>query len=78
MPLPIPQDGPQVFNNADSFAQVFDEAWQRHSQRNPDHGLSAEEKLPLILAEVAEHPFRQSEPTLSEQVAHFRLRLLGL
>lgn len=78
MPLPIPQDGPQVFNNADSFAQAFDEAWQRHSQRNPGHGLSAEEKLPLILAEVAEHPFRQSDPELSEQVAHFRLRLLGL
>jgi hypothetical protein len=40
--------------------------------------LDAEAKLPLILAEVAEHPFRQSEPELSEQVALFRMRLLGL
>lgn len=78
MPLPMPQGGPQVFNNADSFAQAFDEAWEEHSRREPHHGLSAEEKLPLILAAVAEHPFRQSEPELSEQVAHFRLRLLGL
>lgn len=78
MPLPIPQDGPQMFNNADSFAQAFDEAWQRHSQRNPGHGLSALEKLPLVLAEIADHPFHQSEPELAGQVAHFRLRLLGL
>ncbi|MEB3185558.1 MAG: hypothetical protein VKM97_06710 [Cyanobacteriota bacterium] len=78
MPLPIPQDGPQVFNNADSFAQAFDLAWQQHSRCHPDHGLQAEQKLPLILAELAEHPFRQSAPELSEQVARFRLRLLGL
>ena len=78
MPLPIPQDGPQVFNNADSFAQAFDEAWQLHDRRNPGHGLTGEEKLPLILKAVSDHPFRQSEPELSEQVARFRLRLLGL
>jgi hypothetical protein len=78
MPLPIPQDGPQVFNNADSFAQAFDEAWKRHDRRQPGHGLEAKAKLRLILADVAEHPFRQSEPELSEQVARFRMRLLGL
>ncbi|MCS5707261.1 MAG: hypothetical protein VKN17_05795 [Cyanobacteriota bacterium] len=78
MPLPIPQDGPQVFNNADSFAQAFDEAWELHDRCNPSHGLTGEEKLPLILEAVADHPFRQSEPDLSEQVAKFRLRLLGL
>jgi hypothetical protein len=78
MPLPISQAGSQLFNNADSFAHSFDLAWQRHSRCHPDHGLQAEQKLILILAELADHPFRQSAPELSEQVARFRLRLLGL
>ncbi len=78
MPLPMPQGGDRMFNNADSFAQAFDEAWQRHDRRSPGHGLSADDKLCLILAELAEHPFRQNEPDLAEQVARFRLRLLGL
>jgi hypothetical protein len=67
-----------MFNNADSFAQAFDGAWQFHSQRHPQHGLAASDKLTLILAELAEHPFHQSQPELAEQVAQFRLRLLGL
>ncbi|MFM7549894.1 MAG: hypothetical protein ACKO8I_13710 [Cyanobacteriota bacterium] len=78
MPLPIPQDGPQVFNNADSFAQAFDQAWRLHNRRQPDHGLQTEEQLQLILAQLAEHPFRQNQPDLAEQVARFRQRLLGL
>lgn len=68
----------QIFNNADSFAQAFDEAWRSHDQKQPGHGLDREAKLPLILEEVKEHPFRLSEPELSLQVAAFRLRLLGL
>jgi hypothetical protein len=72
------QDGDRLFNNADSFAQAFDGAWQLHSQRHPQHGLPASDKLTLILAELAEHPFHQSQPELAEQVAQFRLRLLGL
>jgi hypothetical protein len=78
MQPPSQRDGPLILNNADSFAQAFDEAWHRHSARNPGHGLTAEEKLPLILAELAEHPFRRNEPALAEQVGRFRLRLLGL
>ena len=38
MPQP-PSASSQIFNNADSFAQAFDEAWQAHSQRDPSHGL---------------------------------------
>jgi hypothetical protein len=68
----------QVFNNADSFAQAFDEAWKQHEERQPHHGLNQEAKLALILEQVADHPFRLSEPDLSLQVATFRLRLLGL
>jgi hypothetical protein len=72
------QGSDRLFNNADSFAQAFDGAWQLHSQRHPQHGLPANDKLTLILAELAEHPFQQSQPELAEQVAQFRLRLLGL
>ena len=75
---PAPGLQAQVFNNADSFAQAFDEAWRLHQEREPHHGLSQEAKLALILEQVAEHPFRSSEPELSAQVATFRLRLLGL
>jgi hypothetical protein len=68
----------RLFNNADSFAMVFDEAWQRHSQQEPDHGLSADEKIPLILDLVADHPFAIDNPEQARQVAAFRVRLLGL
>ena len=74
----IPPSSDRLFNNADSFAMVFDEAWQRHSRQHPDHGLSAEEKIPLILELVAEHPFAQDNPDQARAVATFRVRLLGL
>ena len=68
----------QQFNNADSFAQAFDEAWHRHERHHPGHGLEREHKQSLILQELAEHPFQRSQPELAAQVAAFRLRLLGL
>jgi hypothetical protein len=73
-----PPSSDRLFNNADSFAMVFDEAWQRHSRQQPDHGLSAEQKIPLILEQVADHPFAQDNPEQAHQVAVFRVRLLGL
>ncbi len=74
----IPPSSDRLFNNADSFAMVFDDAWQRHSRQEPDHGLSAEEKIPLILDLVADHPFAIDNPEQARQVAVFRVRLLGL
>ena len=68
----------QIFNNADSFAQAFDEAWEAHNQECPHHGLSAATKMELILTQVADHPFHQSDPAMAQQVASFRIRLLGL
>ena len=73
-----PPTSDRLFNNADSFAQVFDEAWSRHSTRHPGHGLSAEEKIALILEQVADHPFALDDPDMARQVAAFRVRLLGL
>jgi hypothetical protein len=77
MPQP-PSTSSQIFNNADSFAQAFDEAWQAHSRRDPSHGLSAAEKLEAILGNVADHPFALSDPATARQVGAFRIRLLDL
>lgn len=74
----LPPSSDRLFNNADSFAMVFDQAWQHHSRQEPDHGLSAEEKIPLILAQVADHPFAIDNPEQARHVAAFRVRLLGL
>ncbi|MCX5967142.1 MAG: hypothetical protein NTV57_05775 [Cyanobacteria bacterium] len=68
----------RIFNNADSFAQAFDEAWQDHGKREPSHGLSSVAKLDLILSQVADHPFAQDDPSQARQVGEFRVRLLGL
>ena len=77
MPLPFLDKDGQLFNNADSFAMAFDQAWKRHDQQQPGHGLSADEKLERILAVCADHPFLQSDPAMARQVAAFRVRLLG-
>ena len=77
MSSPLPSSD-RLFNNADSFAQVFDEAWTAHSRRQPGHGLSSEEKIALILEQVADHPFALENPEIARQVAAFRVRLLGL
>lgn len=74
-PLPEPP-ADRVFNNADSFAQAFDEAWSRHRQRHGD--LDAEARTELVLNEVSDHPFVLNQPETARQVAAFRIRLLGL
>jgi hypothetical protein len=68
----------QVFNNADSYAQAFDEAWREHERLQPGHGLSAEAKVQLIMARLDDHPFQQQQPDRAMEVAAFRVRLLGL
>jgi hypothetical protein len=68
----------QVFNNADSYAQAFDEAWQDHEQRNPGLSLNVQEKLVLIQEQLQDHPFQQNQPQRAAEVAAFRVRLLGL
>jgi len=74
-PLPEPPSDRQ-FNNADSFAQAFDEAWQRHQKQHA--ALAADARTELVLTEVSDHPFVLAQPELARQVAAFRIRLLGL
>lgn len=78
MPWSNAMNADQLFNNADSFAQMFDETWQRHKHLTIDQQDGIEPALTQVLAELSEHPFSRSHPELAEQVARFRIRLLGL
>jgi hypothetical protein len=78
MPVPIPDKPGQLFDNADSFGMVFDEAWKRHERSGQHQGLSLAEKKQKALAECNAHPFMLSNPAMADQVAEFRIRLLGL
>jgi hypothetical protein len=68
----------RVFNNADSYAQAFDEAWQEHRRLHPEAELGINERLSLILDQLQGHPFHQNHPERAAEVAAFRVRLLGL
>ncbi len=77
--MPDPQPlSERLFNNADSFAHAFDQAWHGHGGEGQPGSLAREEKLALILARIADHPFAISDPGMARQVAEFRIRLLGL
>jgi hypothetical protein len=78
MPLPFADKPGQLFDNADSFAMVFDEAWQRLESRPASRDLPLDEKKRLAMDACADHPFLLSQPAMAEQVAGFRIRLLGL
>jgi hypothetical protein len=69
---------PPLFNNADSFAAAFDEAWKSHSEHEINHGLANHEKLLLILNQLADHPFVQADSAMAHKVGEFRIRLLDL
>ncbi len=78
MPISIPEKPGQLFDNADSFAMVFDAAWTK-LMGQPDAGsMSSEEKKRLALEACGDHPFMLSNPAMADQVADFRIRLLGL
>ena len=78
MPIRIPEKAGQLFDNADSFAMVFDAAWQKLLTQSKAAGVSAEEKKRMAMEVCADHPFMLSNPAMADQVADFRIRLLGL
>jgi hypothetical protein len=78
MPSPIPDKPGQLFDNADSFAMVFDSAWRQLLSRSDAVSLSSVEKKQQALLACADHPFMLSNPAMADQVADFRIRLLGL
>ena len=71
------QDQNSSYNNADSFAMVFDEAWRKNKFKTEDK-LTKEEKIEKIIEENKDHPFIKSSRSQAVNVAKFRLRLLQL
>jgi hypothetical protein len=78
MPITIADKPGELFDNADSFAMVFDAALKLHARSGFHDNLSFEEKKTMALNACSDHPFFLSNPALASQVADFRLRLLGL
>ena len=66
----------RVFNNADSFAMVFDATWRKLTEKHTCGTL--EEKVNSALDSMSDHPFMISSPEVARQVATFRIRLLEL
>jgi len=75
-PAPPPAD--RLFNNADSFAQVFDDTWKRLSRGHASGSGGSEALLEAVLSQLADHPFAQADQAMARQVGEFRIRLLGL
>ncbi len=65
------------YNNADSFAMVFDEAWQK-AKFESNEELTVDQKIQRIIEMNKDHPFIKSSPSEAFNVAKFRLRLLQL
>jgi len=76
--LPEPPSD-RAFNNADSFAQAFDEAWSGLRQGpTPAAPETVTAVLEAVLEQLRDHPFAAADPAMARQVGEFRIRLLGL
>ncbi len=71
------QDNGNLYNNADSFAILFDEAWKKN-KFDEEESLTSEEKIKKIIKDNKDHPFIKNYPSQALSVAKFRLRLLKL
>ncbi len=71
------KDNGNLYNNADSFAIVFDEAWKK-TKFDAKENLTTEEKIKKIISNKQDHPFIKNHPSQALNVAKFRLRLLEL
>ena len=67
----------RVFDNADSFAMVFDRTWKRLKGQNGDT-TAGDAFVDQVFDAMADHPFLISSPEMARQVAAFRIRLLDL
>ena len=67
----------RVFDNADSFAMVFDRTWKRLKGQDSDTA-AGDAFVDRVFEAMADHPFLVSSPEMARQVAAFRIRLLDL
>ena len=65
------------YNNADSFAMAFDDAWKDCNLGN-NKDLKIDEKIRMAFEKIKNHPFLISNPVQSRNIALFRIKLLGL
>ena len=75
---PSNEKSDRLFNNADNFAMIFDEAWKNYQSKKEGNKLSQETKLNLVLDTIKDHPFLLGSPSIAKEVAQFRIRLLDL
>ena len=66
-----------LYNNADSFAMAFDEAWKDCGLVN-NKDITTDEKIEIAFGKIKNHPFLISNPIQSKNIALFRIKLLGL
>ena len=66
-----------LYNNADSFAIAFDEAWKGCNLRDYKD-VTIDEKILIVFEKISNHPYLISNPIQSKNIAHFRIKLLGL
>ena len=78
MPFISDDRNERFYNNADSFAMAFDDAWKKYSSSSEEVIEDKDEKLKKILGKVKNHPFMQNNPEKARDIANFRLKLLNL
>ena len=66
-----------LYNNADSFAMAFDEAW-KNFDTGKENDIKIEEKIEIAFEKIKTHPFLIENPIQSKNIALFRIKLLGL
>jgi hypothetical protein len=74
----VPIDDDRTFNNPDGFAMVFDRTWKQSAKTVEFTALSIDERIDVVIKQMEDHPFLQTEPEQARQVAIFRVRLLNL
>ena len=65
------------YNNADSFAMAFDAAWKECAFEN-GKDINVEDRIKKTFEKIKTHPFLIDSPIQSKNIAHFRIKLLGL
>ena len=66
-----------LYNNADSFAIAFDAAWN-DGYLEDFKDKKIEEKIQITFEKIKTHPFLIDKPIQAENIARFRIKLLGL
>ena len=66
-----------LYNNADSFAMAFDDAWKSCGLEN-NNDINIDEKIKITFEQIKTHPFLVQNPIKAKDLALFRIKLLGL